>query len=520
MADDLRNTPETEDLENAQPEEEQVEKIDLGASLRKEHKQKKPINRVAVLIALAVFICVAAVLAIVLPKVLKQDDPLVADTLTVNLSDHVLDDIVSIKVESDDSTFKITKDSSAVYHIDALSDDKINQGTCSSAFTNAAMMPADQLVESDATDFAKYGLDAPTSILTIEYTDETLVLELGDVLSVTNQIYCRVQGQSDVYVLRAYFANIFGGSILRYRGLTIAETSVEITEINSIIIRQSGQEQVRFMPVQDPASYASGTWKMTEPTELWLDSGTLSELIDYIGTYKLYGYEGQFDDLSQFGLDDPWFSVVLSDVNGVKRTLHLGDELEGESRYYCAIDDSGEVFTISDSYLDFAENFQVATYLDSFANIVSITVVDKLTVATDNKTYEMTIQREEQFDEDGNLMVLANGSTNYLETFRLDGVEQQESAFKTTYSSIIGVTISNLVDKAVLDETKKPFLTVTYTFNNGQEPLVVEYLPYDINNYAVHREGKTELICKKDQVEAIITTLEDLQAGRLDKEEE
>ena len=38
-------------------EQEQVEKIDLGASLRKEHKDKKPVSRIAILIVLAVLIC-------------------------------------------------------------------------------------------------------------------------------------------------------------------------------------------------------------------------------------------------------------------------------------------------------------------------------------------------------------------------------------------------------------------------------------------------------------------------------
>ena len=43
-------------------EQEQVEKIDLGASLRKEHKDKKPVSRIAILIVLAVLIALGAVL--------------------------------------------------------------------------------------------------------------------------------------------------------------------------------------------------------------------------------------------------------------------------------------------------------------------------------------------------------------------------------------------------------------------------------------------------------------------------
>lgn len=96
----------------------------------------------------------------------------------------------------------------------------------------------------------------------------------------------------------------------------------------------------------------------------------------------------------------------------------------------------------------------------------------------------------------------------------------QEDAFKTAYQTIIGVTISGLVDDELVDESQTPVLTVTYTFNNGTEPITVEYLPYDINNYCVRREGSVDLICKKDQVDSILPTMADLAAGNLDEEEE
>ena len=159
-------------------------------------------------------------------------------------------------------------------------------------------------------------------------------------------------------------------------------------------------------------------------------------------------------------------------------------------------------------------------YLDMFTNIISITEVDRVDVTDGATAYTMTIERQEQYDEDGVLKTLANGSPDYLETFFLDGAEVQEDAFKTAYQTIIGVTISGLVDEELVDESQTPVLTVTYTFNNGTEPITVEYLPYDINNYCVRREGSVDLICKKDQVDSILPTMADLAAGNLDEEEE
>ena len=126
-------------------EQEQVEKIDLGASLRKEHKDKKPVSRIAILIVLAVLIALGAVLAVVLPRVVKKDDGEQTESLKVALSPSASGEVVSIHVQGE-SDFTITKDESAVYHVSGMEDDQVNQNTCGSAFNNAASMEADQLV--------------------------------------------------------------------------------------------------------------------------------------------------------------------------------------------------------------------------------------------------------------------------------------------------------------------------------------------------------------------------------------
>ena len=94
MADDTRKTPET-----PQAEKPREEKIDLGASLRKEHKKKKTLSRTAVLILLAVLIALAAALIYALPRVLKQPEEAAGEDLTVNLSGRDGVDVTRIRVE-------------------------------------------------------------------------------------------------------------------------------------------------------------------------------------------------------------------------------------------------------------------------------------------------------------------------------------------------------------------------------------------------------------------------------------
>ena len=62
-------------------------------------------------------------------------------------------------------------------------------------------------------------------------------------------------------------------------------------------------------------------------------------------------------------------------------------------------------------------------------------------------------------------------------------------------------------------------LSVRFTFNNGTEDLLVEYYPYDINNYAISRNGNTFLYSRKDHVDEIWPTLQQLEAGTLNTED-
>lgn len=44
-------------------------------------------------------------------------------------------------------------------------------------------------------------------------------------------------------------------------------------------------------------------------------------------------------------------------------------------------------------------------------------------------------------------------------------------------------------------------LTLTYTFNNGEDPYTVEYLDYSINNCALRKNGSVSVTVSKEALE-------------------
>jgi len=497
--------------------------IDLGASLsRKQHKEKKPVNKgLIVIIALCVII-VGVAAGVVVPRLIPEKEEEVVD-LTVTLVDRADSDLETITVEGE-NTFTLsreTRDSTTVYHVSGMDDAKVNSTTCAAVFYNTSTIKAVQLVEENPADLSLYGLDNPVSKVTIAYKDgSSFSFKLGARTAINNQIYCLNDADGNVYVLSEYLGNTLGGSMLRYQTLTLDTLDTDPANLKSIIIRRKGEDQIRFEPVKKDTT-TSLSWKMTQPYEIWLDTTHIQEFAEYCDQCSLFSYEGSASDLADYGLDDPWFAFIISDVNGAKRDIRMGNEVETDdvTGYYCCIDDSNDVYIMSKNYTEFMETFNAASFITPFTGLVSILNVESMTLNVDGKTYEMAISKVKQYDEDGKLMVDSNNNPDYAYVYTINGKEVQEKAFKAVYTSVISVTISNIAKTSLVNESAAPEASVTFRFSDGSPETTIEYLPYDINNYCVRRDGLLATICKKDDVNAISTTMTAVLNGEYDEEE-
>ena len=507
--------------EKQAPELQQEETaIDLGASLQKKaRKEKKPVNKGLIVIVALCVIIVAVACGVVIPRLIPEKEEEVID-LSVTLTEHKDSDIASITVEGE-NTFTLTredKDGQPVFHVSGMEDDKVNGTTCSAVFYNSATIKAVQLVEENPADLSLYGLDKPSSKVTICYNDGgKFTMKLGARTAINDQIYCLNDADGNVYVLNEYLANTLGGSMLRYHTLTLDTLDTDPANLKSIIIRQKDEEQIRFEPVKKDTT-TQLSWKMTQPYEIWLDTTHIQEFAEYCDQCTLFGYEGE-KNLSEVGLAQPWFQIIISDVNGNKRDLRLGNEVSTDDvdGYYCAIDDSNDVYILSKNYTGFIETFNAASFITPFTGLVSIQNVDSMDGNIGDMVYNMAIARTEQYDEDGKLKVDANGNPDYACVYTINGHEVQEKAFKAVYTSIISVTISNIAKPALVNESASPAASVTFRFADGSPETRIEYLPYDINNYAVRRDGLLATICRQDEVDAIGTTIAAAMNGEYDE---
>ena len=83
----------------------------------------------------------------------------------------------------------------------------------------------------------------------------------------------------------------------------------------------------------------------------------------------------------------------------------------------------------------------------------------------------------------------------------------EEKPFKELYQSLIGIMV-DAENKETLEES--PEVSMAFTLNVDPKQVVVDYVPYNRDFYAVFRDGTSEFLASKGQVTKILTRLEEL----------
>ncbi|MDR3085743.1 MAG: DUF4340 domain-containing protein [Christensenellaceae bacterium] len=462
--------------------------------------------------AVLAVICLAVALLYFLPQSSAPRET--APPRSIYLVNAEKEDLAQIKLQNSEE-FTVSYDpETGLYSAQGVPQELLEQDIGLSLYTNVTRMFVDNVAANEAATPALYGFDAPRAKMTLVFTDGTeRVFLLGAKVPVSSQHYLMEEGKPEVYLAQDVLATRMLNVRNDYYSLRLPETSVE--DGKSLLIRQRGGENWRIARRDGTQIASSNGWHLEEPYDLDVGYEAVYELINGIGAVTLDRYLGKVsaEEITAYGLDDPYLTLEFVDPNGQTRHFELGDKNEDGKFYLRLKAGSNDVYLAGASQFAFAENLDLRTLLDQFASIINITQTDEIRVSGGGKSYTLRIGSKEQFDEEGKLKLLQNGEPDYAYTYSINGKTVEEKAFKTAYQAIIGVVIVDFAEEAKLDESAAPVLTVDFSLLTGEEELLVEYLPYDINNYAVRRAGLTLQVARKSSVDAILPALESLYSS-------
>ena len=441
------------------------------------------------------------------------------------------DDIKSLAFMVDDTetTFE-KKDDSWVKKDDT--DFPVNQSTLDSAASSVTSVESGRVLE-DVDDLAEYGLDSPANTIKIvtksedeDGDDTTTTLYVGDENSSTSQYYVRKDDdEKTVYLVDSSCVEPFTKTLYDY---------AQMEDFPAI----SGTDTITKISADGNNSYEL---KKDADTSVWsvsangeedkADSATVSSLVSSFGSMAYNSMaDYKCEDKSKYGLDKPYSTITIDyqeeaettdtsedtqesasesedsaeasdaddssdneDSTDEKKTemvdkqltILVGNEADDSNRYVM-VNDSNEVYTMSEETLSALTDKTEEDFWDMTVSYVSVNSLASLKVNYQGTDYKVNASRETSTDEDGN-------DTETV-TYKLDGADLDETTFTTFYNKLINMAAQKCLTEKY-DPDGDAELTVTFTEEDG-DTLEVSYYSYDTNYYAAVVDNKVYLVNK------------------------
>ena len=447
-------------------------------------------------------------------------------------------------VKSDETAFPVDQDK-----IDALI------GSLNS-------VKAERVLEN-VEDASEYELNQPENTITVTTQDgEETIIRVGMENDSTSQEYIDLnKDSSTVYVVGDSTFQSFEGTLYDF-----AESGTFPVVDSSTISKVSVDGKDSSYSIQKDEN---NFWNITEKGDTEkADSAkatSLTSAVSGVAYASFVNYDCTEDELSQYGLDKPYAEIMVDyqeevekdstddeneaenasedateasenenqseesgtdsvenaavdatesdDTDSEKETemadcklvIQIGDESSDGGRYV-RVNDSDEIYTISEDTLDTFLGKTAADFWDLTVSYLSVNNLEALDVNYKGNEYTVNVSRETSSEEDESSgeADADSGADNSDEddpnsktvtlSYQLNGTNLDGTVFTTFYNKLINLAAQKRLTDGFESNTD-PEMTVNLTDVDGNKT-TVEYYSYDTNYYAAVTNEKVYLVNK------------------------
>lgn len=472
------------------------------------------------------------------------------------------DDVKSVKFVMDKKEVTFEKDGDSWVKSDETAF-PVDQDKMDTLISSLSSVKAERTLE-DVEDASEYELDQPENTITVTMEDGSeTVIRVGMENDSTSQEYIDLdKDSSTVYVVSNSTFQSFEGTLYDF-----AESGTFPTVDSSTISKVSVDgKDFSYSIEKDENNF----WNITENgnTEKADSAKTtsLTSAVSGMAYASFVNYDCSDEELSQYGLDKPYAEITVDYQEEVEKdsadekneakngsedateapenanqdekkaadseedaeeavdeadtdseeevetevvdrelVIQVGDESSDGGRYV-RVNDSNEIYTISEDTLDTFLGKTAADFWDLTVSYLSVNNLETLDVNYKGDEYTVNVSRETSSEEEESSDEAdvdnsaddsaedASSSATVTLSYKLNGAELDGATFTTFYNKLINLAAQKrLTDK--FESNADPEMTVDFTDVDGNKT-TVEYYSYDTNYYAAVTDRKTYLINK------------------------
>lgn len=347
---------------------------------------------------------------------------------------------------------------------------KLSQRVIDGLVIAASNLVASEVIESEAEDLLKYGLDGSYYVEGKSTKGDVFKIILGSMLYNREGYYAMLEGDTTVYSISIYSANTLYATRAEILDLNIFQGS--LSEVQSFSLTRKGE--LKFTVESEPNPDI--VWIITYPVLSKADIYNSDEMINKLLQISRKEYvDVDPEDLSIYGLNDPDYSVTIN-INNVDYTMQIGREDIVAGTFYARMSDSNEVFSIASETLTFLDNeaIDMVYFIPYVPVLTNVKSVDINIAGLDNLLLEI------EFNPANNMM---SYEFNGIPINMVAGIQTWGSFF---FQTMIYVPVIDLDPDWTI--TGKPYGRLVFTYTDEVYE-TIEYYERDENSCYFVRNG-------------------------------
>lgn len=318
--------------------------------------------------ALAVLGIILAVILIFFPEK-KEENSSDENVPTVSVTNKNRENVEAVSVKNQFGSFLFTRvekteDSKTEFYwtCGELLGAEQDENVVNAFIGGLAALSRQPLVEENAENLEKYGLEDPLSEVTVTFDDDTVTkLYFGIANPSDTAFYFRTDNRNVLTVDKDNVSGVFK-DIKDFVGLTLTESLSDTTVESVTINRKDLEETVEILYMsdilsdEDFVSATSNTHRFISPFTAEVDesgSAVYNNLCALTMSRCVY-LEQSEENMEKCGLNDP-FTVVEFTLGTDRKKLLIGDEIKREvsegltevTGYYAVLEDKPGIFELS-----------------------------------------------------------------------------------------------------------------------------------------------------------------------------
>ncbi len=394
-------------------------------------------------------------------------------SVTVTSSDPTMPEIRVDVITNDDGSQKFVYSGSDADPEEMYSEVKMSN------FVNVLTNYSSAAIVSENANMSEFGLDNPEHTVIIEtLSGSTSKISFGNISYSGEYCYIRVAGGSTVYSVPVGKLDY-----VSYKSLDFIDTIV-------LNIEQENLSQIEYLRKTDDLDFTvlcsaddSGnvSYSFTAPFTFKSSSYFVTLITDICNLNITEYVDISDDEISNYKLDDPEYTFILTEINGNITVVYLSENIAGY--YYGFIKGSDKYFSINDDFIHGLElpSFQ---YLDAYVSYYQASEITTLKGSYEGKTFELKINADAEGSISGDDADCTLDGRN-AKIFNSEG----RSYCAVLFESFACMEIGGIDVDGVPDTSTDPVVVIEYT-TTQYESHKIEFYTRSDNSYYVVKDGE------------------------------